>query len=131
MKYLKLREAFVNSDGKLKRFYFGKKYDYEKMDELIKGFKNEYGEHYNLKQGWEFFHNEPREQHEGIYKSKNIIEIQSIDDPEDWSKDYGVYVLELKDDIEAWEAAKKVGFMIDDQGVVYGYEGITCLEDID
>lgn len=58
-------------------------------------------------QGWSLFHNKDTDQ----------LEVQRIDDPKEWEAANGYPVPELKDDMEAWELARKY-FVLDGFAVV-------------
>lgn len=58
-------------------------------------------------QGWSLFHNNDTDK----------LEVQRIDDPENWAISHGYHVPKLKDDMEAAELAKKY-FVLDGFAVV-------------
>ena len=121
-----IKEAYIDKDGNLKDFD-KKIYDFDKIGKLVDWFKNEY-EDYSIKQGWSIFDSDdeaPNEKYDSIRilndkeMSGYYWQVQRLDDPEDNEALFG----KLKSDEQAYDLARKTGLMVDEYGVVYGWDG--------
>lgn len=119
-----LKEEYIGNDNKII-------YDFDKIAKFIQWFNEEYGD-YSYKQGWAIFDSdteEPNEKYNSVRKlnGKNTTgyywQVQKLDVPEDGDALFG----ELPSDISARDLAKKLGIMVDEYGVVYGYDGQSFL----
>ncbi len=126
-----LNEAYIDQDGELKDFDFKVFYDFDKIKKFVDWFQSEYGD-YALKQGWSIFDSdteEPNEKYhsERTYKGKKLNgyywQVQRLDSPEDDEALFG----KLKNDYAADDLARKLGLMVDEYGVVYGWDGKSFL----
>jgi len=126
-----LNEAYIDQDGELKDFDFKVFYDFDKIKKFVDWFQSEYGD-YALKQGWSIFDSdteEPNEKYhsERTYKGKKLNgyywQVQRLDSPEDDEALFG----KLKNDYAADDLARKLGLMVDEYGVVYGWDDKSFL----
>ena len=106
-------------------------YPYEKVEKLVDYFKEEYQDYMN-KQGWDIFVSDSEVPLEK-YKSKNYLffQIEKIDEPYGEAGFYeepGNALIGISSDVEAIELARKLKLMVDDYGVVYGYDGVSFLD---
>ena len=122
-----LNEAYIDQDGELKDFDFKVFYDFDKIKKFVDWFQSEHGD-YALKQGWSIFDSDteqPNEKYhsERTYKGKKLNgyywQVQRLDSPEDDEALFG----KLKNDYAADDLARKLGLMVDEYGVVYGWDG--------
>lgn len=102
-------------------------YPYKKISKLIDWFESEFGD-YAKQQGWSIFSSDtdiPKIKYKPEEGNKyNIFfQVQRIDDPEEGEAITG----RLKNDQQAEELAKKTGLMIDEFGVVIGWDGESFL----
>ena len=98
-------------------------YPYKKISKFVDWFQKEYGD-YTIKQGWAIFDSDtelPRikYKYEPDNKWKSVFQVQRLDNPEEGEALIG----KLKDDHQADELAKKLGLMLDEFGVVIGWDG--------
>jgi hypothetical protein len=101
-------------------------YPYQKISKFIDWFNEEYGD-YSEKQGWAIFHSDtdlPKIKYNSDDKYGAFFQVQRIDDPDADEALFG----KLKDDDQADELAKKLGLMLDEYGVVIGWDGESFLD---
>ena len=131
MKHLKLFEAYIDKDGELKDFNSKIEYPFDKIGKFVGWFIDEYGD-YPEKQGWTIFHSDtliPDEKYHSdrIWKDINVggyWQVQRLDFPGEGEALIG----RLDNDDSADDLAKKMGLMVDEYGVVYGWNGQSFLE---
>ncbi len=97
-------------------------YPYSKIAKFVTWFDKEFGD-YAAKQGWFIVSSDSdvpkiRYQPEDGNKFNLFFQVQRIDDPMDGEALFG----RLKNDQEAYELAKKIGLVLDENGVVIGWE---------
>jgi len=97
-------------------------YPYKKISKFVDWFQKEYGD-YTTKQGWAIFDSDtelPRIKYnyEPDNKWKSVFQVQRLDNPQEGEALMG----QLKDDSQADELAKKLGLMLDEFGVVIGWD---------
>lgn len=107
-------------------------YPFDKIGKLVSWFNDEYGDYPN-KQGWAIFDSDtelPNEKYHSIrnYKGKTLNgyywQVQRLDNPEEGEALFG----RLYNDFDADRMARKLGLMVDDFGVIYGYDGVSFLD---
>ena len=131
MKYIKLYEAYVDEHGNLQDFDHKIFYDFDKIGKFVNWFNTEY-EDYPTKQGWAIFDSDtelPNKKYhsERTYKGKILTgyywQVQRLDNPDDGEALFG----RLYNDFQADDLARKTGLMVDEYGVVYGWDGQSFL----
>lgn len=118
----------VDSFGRLQDEETKILYPYNKIGKLVDWFQSEYGD-YAEKQGWSIFDSDTEVPHikykfEPSNKNKSVYQVQRFDDPEEGQALFG----RLKNDYEADDLARKLGLMVDEYGVVIGWDGQSFLE---
>jgi len=107
-------------------------YPFDKIGKFVKWFNDEYGDYQN-KQGWAIFDSDseiPNEKYNSVrtYKGKTLSgyywQIQRLDNPGDNEALFG----KLSSDFEADRMARKLSIMVDEYGVIYGYDGVSFLD---
>jgi hypothetical protein len=102
-------------------------YPFDKIEKFVKWFNDEYGD-YSNKQGWAIFDSDteiPNKKYHSIrnYKGKKLNgyywQIQRLDNPDENEALFG----KLPNDLEADRMARKIGIMVDEYGVVIGWDG--------
>ena len=127
MEYLKLYESFVDSDGKLKGFFNlsgNLYYPYNELKPYIDEFQNRYSD-YTEKQGWGIFDSDTERANDKYQKvvdntgrivyNFNYWDIEKFDDGE------------LEKDIDAIELAKEMGIIVDEYGVIQGFNDVNLV----
>ncbi len=109
-------------------------YPYNKIEKFVEWFRDEYGDYPN-RQGWDIFRSDSNSPNKKYY-SKGVIngkeyegyyfQIQKIDDPMEDEALFGA----LESDFTADELARKLGIMVDEYGVVYGYKGTSFIDEL-
>ena len=142
MKFIKttildfLNEAYVDEQGNLRDFDSQDQpekifYDFDKIKKFVDWFQSEYSE-YTTKQGWAIFDSDteiPNKKYhsERTYNGKILNgyywQVQRLDDPEDGEALFG----KLPNDFNADDLARKLGLMVDEYGVVYGWDSQSFL----
>ena len=126
-----LNEAYVDKDGNLKDFEAKIFYDFDKIKKFVDWFESEYSD-YALKQGWAIFDSDtevPNQKYhsERTYNGKKLNgyywQVQRLDNPSDGEALFG----RLDNDFKADDLARKLGLMVDEYGVVYGWDGQSFL----
>lgn len=129
-------ESEINKKGELINFNFGMiPYPFDKIGEFIKWFQDEWGE-YAAKQGWGVFdsdseipnnkyHSERKDSITGKILNGYYWQVQRLDDPNENEALFG----KLKNDYVADDMARKLGLMVDEYGVVYGWKNKNFLDD--
>lgn len=126
-----LNEAYVDKDGNLKDFEYKTFYDFDKIKKFVDWFQSEYSD-YTLKQGWSIFDSDseaPNQKYhsERTYNGNKLNgyywQVQRLDDPSDDEALFG----SLDNDFKADDLARKLGLMVDEYGVVYGWDGQSFL----
>jgi hypothetical protein len=121
MKHLKRFEAMsVDSSGRLRDESSKILYPYEKISKFVEWFRDEWGD-YVRKQGWDIFlsdSSEPTEKYKLDSNVSGFFRVERIDDPTEGEGLFG----RLKSDIHAEELAKKLGLVLDEYGVVIGWQ---------
>jgi hypothetical protein len=107
-------------------------YPFDKIEKFVKWFNDEYGD-YSNKQGWAIFDSDtelPNEKYHSVrnYRGKILNgyywQIQRLDNPDENEALFG----KLSNDLNADRMARKIGIMVDEFGVIYGYDGVSFLE---
>ena len=113
-----LNEASVGDRGELVDFSFKSKYPHRKIGKFIGDYIDSNFEDW-AKMGWSVFDSDYSDNDTEFYDSEtgSVWRVERIDDPESW--DVPILV-NLKTDQDAYEKAKKAGFIIDDNGVILG-----------
>ena len=98
-------------------------YPYKKIKKFVNWFQKEWGD-YAAKQGWGIFDSDSelpaiKYTFEPDNNFHSLFQVQKIDSPEEGEALIG----ELRNDFEADELAKKIGLMLDEYGVVIGWDG--------
>jgi hypothetical protein len=102
-------------------------YPFDKIQKFVKWFNDEYGD-YSNKQGWAIFDSDteiPNKKYHSIrnYGGKILNsyywQIQRLDSTEEGEALFG----RLSNDFDADRLARKVGIMVDEYGVVIGWDG--------
>ena len=102
-------------------------YPFDKISKFVNWFQEEYGD-YASKQGWAIFDSDTelpnvKYRSERIFGGKVLTgyywQVQRLDNPDEDESLFG----KLKNDYQADELAKKLGLMLDEFGVVIGWEG--------
>ena len=98
-------------------------YPYKKISNFVNWFQSEYGD-YAAKQGWGVFSSDTDITHtkykfEPSNKYMNVFQVEKLDSPEEGEALIG----NLESDYDAEELAKKLGLMLDEYGVVIGWDG--------
>lgn len=98
-------------------------YPHEKISKFVNWFQSEYGD-YAAKQGWGIFDSDTELPHtkykfEPSNKWMAVFQIQRIDNPGEGEALFG----RLKNDYNADDLARKLGLMVDEYGVVIGWDG--------
>ena len=131
-----LNEAYIDEQGNLRDFDFQDKpekifYDFDKIKKFVDLFQSEYSE-YTTKQGWAIFDSDteiPNEKYHSVrtLNGKKLNgyywQVQRLDDPGDDEALFG----KLQNDFKADDLARKLGLMVDEYGVVYGFDGQSFL----
>jgi hypothetical protein len=131
-----LNEAYVDEQGNLRDFDSQDQpekifYDFDKIKKFVDWFQSEYSE-YTTKQGWAIFDSDteiPNKKYhsERTYNGKILNgyywQVQRLDDPEDGEALFG----KLPNDFNADDLARKLGLMVDEYGVVYGWDSQSFL----
>lgn len=102
-------------------------YPYSKIKKFVDWFNKEYGD-YAQKQGWAIFDSDTelpdtKYKMEPGRKFRSYFQIQRLDSPSEGEALFG----KLTNDYEADELAKKLGIMVDEFGVVIGWDGENFL----
>ena len=118
----------VDSFGRLQDEESKILYPYKKIGKFVDWFQEEYGD-YATKQGWGIFDSDTEVPHikykfEPSNKNMSVYQVQRFDDPEEGQAQFG----KLKDDYQADDLARKLGVMVDEYGVVTGWDGQSFLE---
>ena len=83
---------------------------------------------YSETQGWAIFDSDtevPNEKYISEDPRGNYWQIQKLDSPGKGEALVG----DLKSDMEADEMARKIGLMVDEYGILYGYQGKSFLDE--
>tara|TARA_R110000772_G_scaffold95789_3_gene194157 strand:+ start:6691 stop:7131 length:441 start_codon:yes stop_codon:yes gene_type:complete len=138
MKHLKLYESFIDSDGELKDFSSTDSlyYPYNELKPYIDEFQKKYSD-YTESQGWAVCNSDtefPNTKYD-VEIRRNMKEYQRVVDNEGriiynfnyWDieklDDMGI----LKNDLEAEKLAKKLGIIVDEYGVVQGFNDVNLV----
>ena len=119
-----LRESMhVDSWGRLHDNESKILYPFKKIEKFVEWFQEEYGD-YAKRQGWAIFDSDTelpniKYKHEPTNKYHSFWQIQRLDNPDENEALFG----KLKDDYVADDLAKKLGIMVDEFGVVIGWDG--------
>lgn len=102
-------------------------YPYKKIGKFVDWFQKEWGDYAN-KQGWAIFDSDtevPNTKYKHVPDNKyhSYYQVQKLDSPEEGEALFG----KLKDDYKADELAKRIGLMVDEFGVVIGWDGESFL----
>ena len=105
-------------------------YPYYKVEKLVDYYKSEYDD-YMDKQGWNIFQSDSPSLFDK-YKSDSgyFWQVQVVDEPYGEAGFYdkeGNALIGISTDEEAIELARKTGLMIDDYGVITGFQGQSLL----
>lgn len=124
-----LNEVLVydNESGELKDKIL---YPFDRIGNFVKWFTEEYG-NYPETQGWAIFDSDTEVPNEKYHSDRKYMgryvggywQIQKLDSP---GEDEGLGNVPTDD--AADELAKKLGIMVDEYGIVYGYDGMSFLE---
>jgi hypothetical protein len=131
-----LNEAYIDEQGNLRDFDFQDKpekifYDFDKIKKFVDWFQSEYSE-YTTKQGWAIFDSDTEIPNEKYHSERTLNgkilngyywQVQRLDNPEDDEALFG----KLQNDFKADDLARKLGLMVDEYGVVYGFDGQSFL----
>lgn len=127
-KVMGLRESMKVDDwGRLHDEESKIEYPYKSVAKFLNWFEKEYGD-YVKKQGW-FVVTSDTDVPKTKYKPEKgnkynlFFQVQRIDDPMEGEALFG----KLKNDHQADELAKKIGLMLDEFGVVIGWDGESFL----
>lgn len=104
-------------------------YPYKKISKFVDWFQKEWGD-YATKQGWAIFDSDTEISHqkykfEPSNKFMSVFQVQRLDSPDEGEALFG----RLKNDYAADDLAKKLGLMLDEFGIVIGWDGESFLED--
>ena len=121
-------EASINDKGELVDFESKTKYPHKKIGKFIGDYINSNFEEW-AKMGWSVFDSDYSEYDNDMYDSEtgSVWRVEKIDDPYNW--DVPVLVT-LKSEEEAYQKAKKAGFILDDNGVILGLWGINMVDSL-
>jgi hypothetical protein len=126
-----LNEAYIDKNGNLKDFDNKIFYDFDKIKKFVDWFQSEYSE-YTHKQGWAIFDSDteaPNDKYhsERTFNGKKLNgyywQVQRLDSPSDDEALFG----KLPNDYNADDLARKLGLMVDEYGVVYGWDSQSFL----
>jgi len=122
MKHIKTFESYIDTNGELQNLERSDKilYPYATIERFVQWFHKEY-EDYSMVQGWIISDADtdiPSEKYES--PNDRYWTIERIDDPDSYD---GLVIHELESDEQAIEKAKRLGLMVDEYGVLYGYKG--------
>lgn len=125
-------EAYLDKEGNLKDFNDKIFYDFDKIKKFVDWFQSEYSDYAN-KQGWAIFDSDTEIPNEKYYSERTYMgkrlsgyywQVQRLDNPADDEALFG----KLGSDLIADNLARKLGLMVDEYGVVYGWKGQSFLE---
>lgn len=121
-------QMVVNKKGEIRILY-----PYDKIKKFVDWFQEEYKD-YTQKQGWAIFdsdteHPNEKYQSQRMFNGKLLSgyywQVQKLDSPGEGEALFG----ELENDYKADNLAIKLGLMIDEYGVVYGWNGQSFLDE--
>ena len=123
-KSMTLNEAHVDANGELIDFSTKLDYPYEEILDLVKSYVYKNREHW-FKLGWAIFNTinsgtntKYNSKTKYVFKVERITELMNHDFP----------VLDMLDsDEEAYKRAKEAGFILDEDGIVLGLNGVNLL----
>ena len=121
-----VREAFVDTNGELVDFDIRINYPYEEIWNLIKGYFEKNKKHW-IQFGWSIFdaHNSDELMNKYKSDSNSFFRVEKITELDNWETP----VLDfLKSDKEAHNRAKQAGFILDEDGVVLGLNGVNLVD---
>lgn len=106
-------------------------YPFDKIGKFVYWFYEEYGE-YALTQGWSIFDSDSDAPNEKYFSDRKFNDklvggywqVEKLDNPGE-----GEGIGYVPNDDVADELAKKLGIMVDEYGVVYGYDGQSFLDE--
>lgn len=128
-RFFEFKTAYVDVDGNINYKIL---YDYDKIKKFVDWFQSEYSD-YTHKQGWAIFDSDtesPNVKYHSIRKYNGKIlnsyywQVQRLDSPGEEEALFG----RLPNDYKADELARKLGLMVDEYGVVYGWNGQSFLD---
>lgn len=124
MKFIKKFESFVNNSGELEDFGDKKIYPSKVLDKFIVWFTEEFDEYMN-KQGWTIFNIDANEiTNDYVSSDGTVYQVQVVDFPEEfYNEDDDNALCGISTDVEAWTLAKKLNLILDDNGIIIGYDG--------
>lgn len=101
-----------------------------KIDRFVAWLKSEYGD-YMDKQGWNIFDIQGSSivSDYDLDNGESLYQVQVVDHPEEFYDEDGNALIGISTDQEAWDRAARIGIMLDDNGVVIGFDGQSFLED--
>jgi len=107
-------------------------YPYHKIEKLVSYYKEEYRD-YMDKQGWFIFQSDSPSIGDKYNSDYNgyFWQVQVVDEPYGEAGFYnkkGNALIGIKTDQEAIQLARKTGLMVDDNGLVYGFQGHSLLD---
>lgn len=121
-----LSEAFLDKQGVLQDFDFKEEYPYEDIWNLIKDYVEDNYKHW-FQLGWSIFDSIIESDK---YKSTNVhgsfFKVEKID--EFTNHDYPVLDM-LNSDEEAYQRARQAGFIVDEDGIVLGLNGVNLVNE--
>lgn len=131
-----LNEAYVDEQGNLRDFDSQDQpekifYDFDKIKKFVDWFQSEYSE-YTTKQGWAIFDSDTEIPNKKYHSERTLNgkilngyywQVQRLDDPGDDEALFG----KLQNDFNADDLARKLGLMVDEYGVVYGWDSQSFL----
>lgn len=131
-KFFEFKTPYVDEKGNLIDFDEKIFYDFDKIGKFVKWFQSEYGD-YATKQGWAIFDSDteiPNQKYRSqrTYQGKILTgyywQVQRLDNPGEGEALFG----RLENDFKADDLARKLGLMVDEYGVVYGWDGTSFLD---
>lgn len=117
MKYILKFDGFALNEDTAKIFY-----PFKTIKHFIEWFNEEY-KGYAEAQGWSIFDSDTNAPNKKYVSNGNYWQIQKLDAPGAGEALIG----NLSSDDDADIMAKKLGLMIDEYGVIYGWEGTSFL----
>lgn len=123
-----IAEANISANGELKDFDFTTEYPYDAMWNLIKNYVIHNKEHWE-RFGWSIFDSYGSQELGIKYKSENgsVFRVEKIDQFTNWDNENPILDV-IDTDEEAYEKAREAGFIINDDGVVFGLNGVNLFD---